>query len=128
MQTKFKYSLPKKFKTDWINALRSTHYKQGAGNLRNQDNLTDEVTYCCLGVACDVAGVDLDYVTGEEWIGVGNLHDFDLVPDQLHGEGEENELVETLSSMNDNTCSNNSNHVFSFNEIADWINNNIKGE
>jgi hypothetical protein len=33
----------------WIDALRSGKYEQGRGSLRTNDD-----TYCCLGVACDV--------------------------------------------------------------------------
>jgi hypothetical protein len=34
---------------DWLKALRSGEFKQGAGNLQTGD------AYCCLGVACVVA-------------------------------------------------------------------------
>ena len=33
----------------WVEALRSGQYRQGKGVLNNRD------TYCCLGVACEVA-------------------------------------------------------------------------
>lgn len=36
----------------WIEALRSGKYKQGAGKLRVGD------CYCCLGVACEVPGIE----------------------------------------------------------------------
>ena len=36
---------------EWIVALRSGNYKQGKAKLRTADDY-----YCCLGVACDVAG------------------------------------------------------------------------
>src|SRR5688572_1809194 len=35
----------------WVDALRSGDYVQGRGNL----HLSSEDSYCCLGVACDVA-------------------------------------------------------------------------
>lgn len=38
--------------SQWISALRSGKYKQGAGALRNSK---DE--FCCLGVACDIAEI-----------------------------------------------------------------------
>lgn len=47
----------------WVDALRSGKYKQGIGQLRRGD------TFCCLGVACDIAREDLK----EEWRG----EDFD---------------------------------------------------
>lgn len=37
-------------KTKWVAALRSGHYKQGAGRLRDGEN-----NCCCLGVLCDIA-------------------------------------------------------------------------
>lgn len=39
-------------KEEWVTALRSGEYRQGKGFLRNSD---DE--YCCLGVLCDLAGM-----------------------------------------------------------------------
>ena len=35
-------------KENWVNALRSGEYQQGAGKLRNSDG------FCCLGVLCDL--------------------------------------------------------------------------
>jgi hypothetical protein len=40
-------------KAQWVQALRSGEYKQGQGALRSDDN-----TYCCLGVLCDLAVKD----------------------------------------------------------------------
>ena len=37
----------------WIKALRSGKYKQGRGMLRRGRG--EKVTYCCLGVLCEVA-------------------------------------------------------------------------
>lgn len=37
------------FYTQWLAALRSGEYQQGVATLRHED------TYCCLGVACDIA-------------------------------------------------------------------------
>ena len=42
----------KNVKVEWVKALRSGEYKQGRGVLRSKE---DE--YCCLGVLCDVLGV-----------------------------------------------------------------------
>lgn len=39
-------------KLKWVNALRSGHYKQGFGQLKNSK---DE--YCCLGVLCDIYAI-----------------------------------------------------------------------
>jgi hypothetical protein len=39
----------------WVSALRSGEYKQGSNRLRLEDPDTGEITWCCLGVACDIA-------------------------------------------------------------------------
>ena len=44
-------------KQQWINALRSGEYSQGAGHLRNLDG------FCCLGVLCDIYSKE----TGTQW-------------------------------------------------------------
>ena len=43
-------------KQKWIDALRSGKYKQGTGRLKQIIN--GESTFCCLGVLCDVAGLE----------------------------------------------------------------------
>ena len=45
--------LPVKFKTEWVNALRSGKYKQAQRTLNDQTN----DSYCCLGVAGKVCGL-----------------------------------------------------------------------
>ena len=127
---KDKYSLPKKFKEAWIKALKSGNYVQGAGSLMdNTDNPSSTPTYCCLGVACSVAGVPEEYITGE-WIKTDYSFEMDRyseVPEILHGESDGNELVEALSCMNDTHTADTTEHKFSFEDIADWIDDNIKG-
>ena len=114
---KHKYSLPWRFKKSWIEALRSGHYRQGTGSLRQTDSDADP-SYCCLGVACSVAGVKESEIKGE-WIDDYECY-YESVPEVLHGEADNNELVEALSSMNDND------DQFTFDDIADWIDYNIK--
>lgn len=41
-------------KQKWVDALRSGEYKQSPGQLYNSAN----DTYCCLGVLCDVTGIE----------------------------------------------------------------------
>lgn len=43
----------KEFKQKWINALRSGEYPQSHGTLRDKDG------FCCLGVGCAVAGMEV---------------------------------------------------------------------
>ena len=126
---KHKYSLPREFKEAWIKALKSGNYVQGSGSLRkemdNTDNPSSTPTYCCLGVACSVAGVPEEYITGE-WIDYVDGYEYDVVPEVLHGVSDENQLVEALSCMNDTHTADTSEHKFSFEDIADWIDDNIK--
>lgn len=42
---------------EWIAALRSGKYKQGRAKLKQRD-VAGEQTYCCLGVLCEVAGLE----------------------------------------------------------------------
>jgi len=109
--------------TQWVAALRSGDYKQGAGQLRSSDN-----HFCCLGVLCNlhamahpvVAEKERDVVTYngqmgllpstvEEWAGMkssdGTLYDAD------------GDLTD-LASINDDGSS--------FIEIADIIEDNYK--
>lgn len=126
---KHKYSLPREFKEAWIKALKSGNYVQGSGSLRkemdNTDNPSSTPTYCCLGVACSVAGVPEEYITGE-WIDYLDGYEYDVVPEVLHGVSDENQLVEALSCMNDTHTADTTEHKFSFEDIADWIDDNIK--
>jgi hypothetical protein len=132
---KHKYSLPREFKEAWIKALKSGNYVQGSGSLRKEMDNTDNPslsqhrstpTYCCLGVACSVAGVPEEYITGE-WIDYVDGYEYDVVPEILHGVSDENQLVEALSCMNDTHTADTTEHKFSFEDIADWIDDNIKG-
>jgi hypothetical protein len=99
---------------DWITALRSGEYEQGKDRLRPTPD-----TYCCLGVAADVAiktgklpfawnGAAL-HVNNEEWgveLSLPTEYD-DVFGFGLHSQG-------TLSSMNDD-------EEKTFPEIADYI-------
>ena len=38
----------------WVKALRSGEYRQGKASLCNEDEISGECVYCCLGVACDI--------------------------------------------------------------------------
>ena len=126
---KHKYSLPREFKEAWIKALKSGNYTQGAGALRREnEQLIDKPEYCCLGVACSVAGVPEEYISGE-WIETDYSFEMDQyseVPEVIHGGSDDNELVSVLSTMNDTHTADTSEHKFSFEDIADWIDDNIK--
>lgn len=48
--------MKKEVKDKWIKALRSGKYKQTRGRLHNQNG----GGYCCLGVLCEVTGLEYD--------------------------------------------------------------------
>jgi hypothetical protein len=50
----------------WLEALRSGHYKQGKTQLRKGDQ------FCCLGVACDVAGLSPQVTSDGTYSYAGN--------------------------------------------------------
>lgn len=47
----------------WVEALRSGDYQQGIEYLCNEDEISGNFTYCCLGVACDI-------LTENDWVKV----------------------------------------------------------
>lgn len=105
--------MDKELKAKWVAALRSGQYKQGTKALRIGDN------YCCLGVLCDVVGVNWESTahlvrSAEEthYTAVGTYDDWDggvLPPSvrdkaglrytdpELHYDGDET----PISSLND---------------------------
>ena len=117
----------------WISALRSGEYGQAIGVLHS----TQDDTYCCLGVLCEVAiknGVYLDVDHGSQstrynnhtaalpydvmkWSGLGS--DSGELEHYLHSkvayEGER-EVFTCLAQLNDEGS-------FDFNQIADIIDN-----
>lgn len=103
-------SLPKNFKTKFLKALRSGEYPQG------QDRLTDGVKYCCLGVACEVAGVKKipkNYQFIPSAI-ADPKKQFKKVPQILKGDQS---VPRELAHLNDDGKS--------FKEIADYIEANL---
>lgn len=53
----------------WLEALRSGQYSQTTGKLDSFDEATGAHSYCCLGVACDIAlkaGVDMEVEVDED--------------------------------------------------------------
>lgn len=95
-------------KKEWVAALRSGKYKQGRGKLRHQND-----TFCCLGVLIDVMG--------EEWYVVAGNYRCDGLTTSLSDrllDVTELTSESTLMKMNDDKRK-------SFDEIADWIDENL---
>jgi len=59
---------------DWITALRSGKYEQGIGSLIDYHH-SDGYEYCCLGVLCEILGLNLKEVLEE---GVEDLETTDV--------------------------------------------------
>jgi hypothetical protein len=117
---KVETKLPKDFKKKWLKALRSGKYAQGTRCLKQIETIKDKkvATYCCLGVACHIAGASS--ITDKQVIQNGLLEhngkkikSINKVPKLLHGIAGDNRIVNKLSYMNDNRVS--------FKKIADWI-------
>lgn len=122
-----KYTLPKEFAEKWIKALRSGDYKQGDEML-----MTYSEEYCCLGLACKIAGITpkSGYTYGFPY-DLQRLEKFDLtaLPELLREEcagiynldKPANEQVNfncTVARLNDSG--------YTFIEIADWIESNTE--
>lgn len=102
-------SLPKnvlklnhKFKRKWLKALRSGIYKQGTGVLK----VKGKQEYCCLGVACDVAGIPRDKYAGKELPSdLSKTLQLKLPPffrsEEFGGNDECDDYIRTLAQMND---------------------------
>jgi hypothetical protein len=104
------YTLPREFAERWVKALRSGEYKQGTGTLGNAKD-----GYCCIGVACRIAGAPDEALVGENVIDHNKIWGakYDL-PKEITGRSDRNELVCKLTNANDIQHLN-------FSQIADFI-------
>ena len=85
---------------EWIAALRSDKYSQGRRGM-----LFDGFDHCCLGVLCDIAGVDLEQYGS--WSGLARC------PNELVV-AIPRELRSRLANLNDSG-------KYDFNQIADFL-------
>lgn len=108
--------LPKAFKKKWLKALRSGKYKQW------QEWLKDNGKYCCLGIACEVAGHGRTLTNHEDKI--IRVERYKNVPAILKGEAFGGSPLGVLMQMNDGVGDHQDNPK-SFKEIADYIENNL---
>ncbi len=114
--------LDPELKKQWVDALRSGEYKQTKGTLHN----LDDGGFCCIGVACVVWGI-----ATPEQMGV-RQGDTDGDGYYLSGgpqccyEDWQNVLMQTctwdfVSPTQTNLTKMNDSGNYTFNEIADWI-------
>lgn len=101
--------LPKDFKRDWIQALKSGKYKQGDGALRAsvKDDETGKksIKHCCLGVACAVAGatgiLDKGFITNDG-LDKKLIKSINKVPLILQSDKlKDNDIPNVLAGLND---------------------------
>jgi len=93
-------------KDKWLEALRSKDYVQGRKRLRYKTS--NEDTYCCLGVLCDLIDPEA-WETDMSWRGKPFDMSFEIIPWSVQAD---------LQNMNDHLS-------MSFEEIADWIEENL---
>lgn len=119
----------KKLKKKWVKALRSGEYDQGRNVLCRVDS--EGAKYCCLGVLYEVAGKTfngrVESPNGEEvYLGMRTKNDVEecLPTPSFQREcgiakkyNDSYTIAEKLARMNDSGKS--------FNQIADWIEENI---
>lgn len=106
---KKEFRLPKLFTDKWVKALRSGEYTQG------HFRLCQNGKYCCLGVACNIAGHQKTLNIDEDMQFV-SIKQYNNVPKELKGVLE---LPKVLSEMNDH-----GNRGFKY--IATWIEKNVE--
>jgi hypothetical protein len=103
------------FKTKWLDALRSGEYSQAGGFLRT------DFGFCCLGVACDVLNADGWWRNSGAF---GRIYDWANAEGGVHDNEVsgglpfiDNKIAGYLANTNDRGAS--------FEEIADWIEENL---
>ena len=99
--------LPQEFRKKWINALASGKYQQ------TDQVLCDEYGFCAIGVGLVAAGVPIDKIKDVPNINKDLINDYNLpfISDC-------DEILDCIIELNDN-CDK------SFQDIAEWIENNV---
>lgn len=143
------------YKQPWLDALRGGQYKQGIGYLHMIEVLPDRCIdypfcescetsndvvqnviegtdkYCCLGVICDTNGIEWSEITENESDGMDTfgIYSPDVVDQRVadicvigpslgQQYGLSENVINYLTYMNDDAR-------YSFEEIADWIEENL---
>lgn len=103
------YKLPSNVKEDWIGALRSGEYEQGAAQLHKNGK------YCCIGVLAALCYVGVHIMGNEGYLNEDMMENSDGIGNAF---GEGSNIAGKLVSMNDG-CD--GERARSFKEIADFI-------
>lgn len=101
-------------KAKWVEALRSGEFKQYKGGALKDTSASGKVSFCCLGVLCEISpAVEKHNVYAEE----------QLSDAALAYAGFTDEVQQTLISLNDGT--NDDPNGASFKRIATYIEKNL---
>lgn len=99
-------------KAAWVADLRANVGLQGEGQLRTSASSQEPATYCCLGRLCVVQGFS------EKLEKAGNWNRVDLFDAEVRVRGLTPAVQGYLVLMNDD-------EGWDFNQIADWIEENL---
>ena len=106
----------------WLDALRSGEYQQGKGHLANIDEERSE-SYCCLGVACEVAIKDglglIKNIGPRNVINYGLARESGFLPNEVQqwlGHDEGNVMVD----FTDGESHTREEHVAFLNDSGKW--------
>ena len=143
----FEIKMSKEFLDKWTTALRSGEYQQGSGCLYQSHK------YCCLGVACTISGIEKSIISPNDIYETGYVSDIEseFLTDELLNSFVDNDrgqlFQDVVASFNDgnilyinsdlsksNTITryddddfviNKDGIIYSFEEIADWLEENV---
>jgi len=142
----FEIKMSKEFLDKWTTALRSGEYQQGSGCLHDNDR------YCCLGVACTISGIEKSIISPNNIYETGYIGDIKnefLTTELLHSFVDNNKgklfqhivagfndgdviyidpdfsSISTVIKHDDAIVMNKDKNKYSFEEIADWLEENV---
>lgn len=103
---------------DWVRELREGDRRQGCGYMRTEDGL-----FCCLGVACDIAGVELVPIDEGFGVAVTETRTNDLVNDKVDLSHMPDWLRDTLglTRLDETNLATLNDRQWSFDSIADVL-------
>jgi hypothetical protein len=109
--------MDKEVKEKWVKALRSGEYTQGHDYLCRTNDMTGKNHFCCLGVLCEVMGLETE-VRG---LGFGIKYKFDDFESSTSLPGRLGRQLGVSASDADILVGMNDSGGKSFEEIANWI-------
>lgn len=113
----------REWRDKWCAALRSGEYKKTTGQLREGD--CQNSTYCAMGVLAAIMRPEPEHWNGVYFVSHGEKYDAGLPRDLLREAGlssfEQSDIIE----LNDEGDPEEESYPLTFNEIADWIEENL---